>query len=46
MGSDVEWALAVNELERDELVLDGTNISPLGPASVEEADNIVSVLVL
>lgn len=45
-GIDVAGAVAVNELEGDELVLDGTKISPLEPVSVEEADNIGSVLVL
>lgn len=46
MGVDVVGAVTVNGLERDEVVLDVIEPSPLEPAEVEETDIIVSGLVL
>lgn len=46
MEVDVAGAVTVNELERDEVVLDVIELSPLEPTEVEEADTIVSGLVL
>lgn len=46
MGVDVVGAVTVNGLERDEVVLDVIEPSPLEPAEVEETDSIVSGLVL